>query len=174
MAIIKLVEKEEAQGKVAEIYDAMLNSMGFIPEAFKLFSPSPYLLETQVGTLQHFSRHENLSGKLLALIRLLVSEIESCKYCIDTNTGILFQYGILPEQLSVIKNDPAKAPLDEKELALLLFVLKVVKNPLATNQSDVDSLKKLGWDDTEILEAAFHGTSQVGLDRLLNAFKVQR
>ena len=173
MTLIKLVEQEEATGKVAEVYESMVNTMGFVPNAFKIFSPSAHLLETQVNNLKYFMRHKTLGGKLLALIRLLVSEEEVCEYCVGMNSGILLQYGILPDQLAEIKKDPAKAPLEEKEMAMLLFVLKVVKASNSTEQKDIDALKSLGWTDGDILDSTYHATSQVGVDKIFNAFKLE-
>jgi len=172
MSLLNLVEKDQATGKVAEIYDSMIKTMGFVPNAFKIFSPSEHLLANQVGNLGYFMRHQTLSGKLLAFIRLLVSDQEECAYCVGMNTGILFQYGVLPEAVNEIKQDPSKAPLDEKELVLLQFVLKVVKNSNSVQQSDVDQLKSYGWSDADILDATYHGTSQVGVDKIFNAFKI--
>jgi uncharacterized peroxidase-related enzyme len=173
MSLIKLVEKEEATGRVAEIYEAMTNNMGFIPNAFKVFSPSAHVLDTQYGNLVYFIRHKTLGGKLLAFIRLLVSEQEICAYCVGMNSGILLQYGVLPDQLAEIKKDPAKAPLEKNELALLLFVLKVVKDSNSIEKEDVEALKALGWTDADILDATYHGTTQVGVDKIFNAFKLE-
>ncbi len=173
MALINLVEKDQATGRVAEIYETMINTMGLIPNAFKVFSPSSHVLDVQFGNLGYFMRHKTLGGKLLAFIRLLVSEQEHCVYCVGMNSGILMQYGVLPEMMPEIINDPSKAPLDEKDLAMLLFVLKVVRNSNSIEQPDVDKLRSLGWNDTEILEATYHGATQVGVDKIFNAFKIE-
>lgn len=172
MALINLIEKEDATGRVAEIYETMMNTMGFIPNAFKVFSPSEHVLDKQFGNLGYFMRHKTLGGQLLAFIRLLVSEREQCNYCVSMNSGILLQYGVLPDMLAEIKLDPTKAPLEEKELALLLFVLKVVTASNSIQQDDVDKLKELGWSDADILDATYHGTTQVGVDKIFNAFKI--
>jgi uncharacterized peroxidase-related enzyme len=172
MAILNLVEKEVATGRVAEIYESMMNNMGFIPNAFKVFSPSAHVLDKQFANLGYFMRHKTLGGKLLAFIRLLVSEQEECKYCVGMNTGILLQYGVLPDAIAEIKADPSKAPLEENELAMLLFVLKVIKDSNSITQEDVNKLKALGWTDADILDATYHATSQVGADKIFNAFKI--
>jgi uncharacterized peroxidase-related enzyme len=174
MALIKLTEPDEATGRVAEIYKSMINTMGFIPNAFKVFSPSAHVLDKQFGNLGYYMRHQRLGGKMLAFIRLLVSDQEHCAYCVGMNSGILLQYGVLPETIASIKKDPSTAPLEENELALLLFVLAVVKNSNAIEQADVDKLRKLGWTDTDILEATYHGTTQVGVDKIFNAFKIEQ
>lgn len=174
MSLIKLVEQDEATGKVAEIYQNMMNTMGFIPNAFKLFSPSEHVLGQQVNNLNYYFRHSKLSGKLLSFIRLLVSDKERCEYCIGMNTNILFQYGVLPETITEVINDVTKVPLEKNEKELLFFVLKVVKSSNSTSQEDIDKLRNIGWTDGEILEATYHGTTQVGTDKLFNAFKVDK
>jgi alkylhydroperoxidase family enzyme len=174
MALLNLTEQKDATGRVAEIYESMMNTMGFIPNAFKVFSPSAHVLEKQYGNLGYFMRHKTLGGKLLAFIRLLVSDKEECAYCVGINSGILLQYGVLPVSIGEIKKDPSKAPLDEKELALLLFVLKVVKDSNSTTKADVDALRNLGWTDVDILEATYHGTTQVSADKIFNAFKIEQ
>ncbi|MBK7028747.1 MAG: hypothetical protein IPH45_05885 [Bacteroidales bacterium] len=174
MALIQLIDKEEASGRVAEIYESMLNTMGFIPNAFKVFSPSAHVLENQYKNLGYFMRHKSLGGKLLAFIRYLVSEQEQCKYCVGMNSGILLQYGVLPDDLAAIRENPSLAPLEQKELQLLLFVLKVIRNSNSIVQEDVDALKELGWSDADIVEATYHGTTQVGVDKIFNAFKIDR
>jgi uncharacterized peroxidase-related enzyme len=173
MAIITLVEKEEAAGRVAEIYESMTNSMGFIPNAFRVFSSSAHVLDVQFQNLGYFMRHKTLSGKLLAFIRVLVSEQEQCDYCVTMNSGILLQYGVLPEMMNKIKADPSMAPLDEKELALLLFVLKVVNDSNSIEASDMEKLHTLGLDDADILDATYHATTQVGVVKIFNAFHIE-
>jgi uncharacterized peroxidase-related enzyme len=172
MSLLNLIEKDQATGRVAEIYENMINTMGFIPNAFKVYSPSTHLLDRQVSNLGYYMRHKMLSGKLLAFIRLLVSVEEECAYCVGVNAGILFQYGVLPDAIAEIKLDPSKAPLDAKELAMLLFVLRVVKDSNSINQADVDKLRNLGWSDPDILDGAYHAASSVAADMIFNAFKI--
>ncbi|MCK9203945.1 MAG: hypothetical protein M0P58_05830 [Bacteroidales bacterium] len=172
MALLKTIEKDQATGHVAEIYEIMTKNMGFIPNAFKVFSASPHILDIQFKNMGYYVRHQTLGGKLLAFIRLLVSEQEKCAYCITMNTGILFQYGVLPDMIAAIRLDPAKAPLEAKELNMLLFVLKVVKDANSIQKADVDGLRNMGWTDAEILEATYHGATQVAVDMIFNAFQI--
>ena len=172
MAIIKVIEKEQAVGKVAEIYAGMEKQIGMVPNAFKLFSSSEYVLEQQMRNLSHFIGHPRLSGKLLAFVRLMVSEIEECKYCVGMNTSILWEYGVLPEHIDEIRKDNNKVPLEENEKAMLFFVLKVVKQSNSIEKADIDKLLQLGWTDADIVEATYHATSQVATDFMFNAFKI--
>lgn len=172
MSLIKVIEKEEATGFVGEIYQRMIDSMGFVPNAFKIYSSSEHVLGQQVNNLNYYFKHPKIGGKLMAFIRLMVSEQEKCEYCVGMNAGILFQYGVFPDMLKDILENPENVPLEENEKAMLFFVLKVVKDSNSITKEDVEKLHVLGWEDKEILEATYHGATQVAADMIFNAFKI--
>lgn len=172
MALIEFVSEENAQGEVANVYNTLKEKWGFVPDALKLFSPSEFLINHVFSSIGYFSTNMDLGGKLLALIRLMVSEEEKCVFCISMNRGILMQYGFLPEQLDAIQSDIENVSLPENEKSLLKFALKVVKNSSGVTSEDVQGLKSLGWTDKQILEAAYHATNQLSTDKLFNAFQI--
>jgi len=173
MPIIKTVDPKEATGKVAGIYDHFISTFGFVPNAFKLTSSSEFLLQQQVTFLGYYMQHPTISNKLQAFIRMLVSVNHDCEYCVNMNTGLLMQAGVSMEEIQASKANPEKAPLEGKDVELLLFVLKVVKDSKSITETDMNKLRTLGWQDSEILEATFHGTSQVASDMVFNAFKIE-
>lgn len=171
--LLQHVDLDGATGPVADIYNSMINAMGIVPNAFKMYSVSEELLAKQYEGLVYYMAKSGLSGKLLAFIRLLVSHQEKCDYCIGVNTGILMQYGVLPEQIAGIRQNPSTAPLPENELRLLLFVLAVVSDPSQINEGSLVPVRNVGWTDKQIFDACFHGAMQVAGDKLLVAFKVE-
>ncbi len=173
MAIIKTVNPNEATGAVAEIYEHFKSKFGFVPNAFQVTSSSEFLLSQQVKFLGYYMQHPTINFHLQAFIRMLVSVTHHCEYCVNMNTGLLMQSGITFEQIAAAKENPNNAPLPEKDKAMLLFVLKVVHNSNNIESSDLEQLRSIGWQDSEILEATFHGTSQIGTDMIFNAFKVE-
>lgn len=171
--LLQHFDHDEATGTVADIYKSMIDAMGRVPNAFKMYSVSEELLAKQYEGLVYFMAKSGLSGKLLAFIRLLVSHYEQCEYCIGVNTGILMQYGVLPDQIAGIREDPSTAPLPENELRLLIFVLKAVNSPASIDENSLLPLRNVGWTDKQIFDATFHGAMQVASDKLLVAFKVE-
>ncbi|NTV94515.1 MAG: hypothetical protein HGA75_03760 [Thiobacillus sp.] len=174
MSLLQTVSPDAATGEVAEAYAWLSRAWGRVPNAFTLMSPSPFLLKQQVEYIGRFASHASLTPPLLACIRMLVSCQTRCDYCIDVNAGLLINMmGWTPEQVAAAQADPAAANLPERERALLAFVLKVTREPLAVAAADLDALRALGWSDAEILEAANYGARMVAADLLLNAFKVE-
>jgi hypothetical protein len=173
MAIIKTIKPESATGKVAEIYNHFITKFGFVPNSFQLTSSSEFLLSQQVGFISYYIQHPVISFPFQAFLRMLVSIKHECEYCVNMNTGMLLQNGFTMEQIQAAQENPENTPLSDKEKALLLFVLKVVKDSKSISEADMNLLRELGWEDQHILEATFHGTSQIATDMLFNAFKVE-
>lgn len=175
MPLIQTVEPSQAQGQVAEVYRQSEAIMGRVPNAFQMYSASPALLETQWRQTEYFMRHPTLSFPLLALTRMLVSQDNRCDYCIDLNAAMLIERaGFSPEQLAAARRDPAAAPLDDRDKAMLLFVLKATRTPLEVGTADINKLKALGWAESDILDAVVHGARNMAADIVFNTFKIER
>jgi uncharacterized peroxidase-related enzyme len=175
MPLISTVRPTEATGQVAETYSQIEQAFGQVPNAMQLFSSSPQLFQNTWGEIGYYMQHPNLSMLLLATIRMLISQDNDCEYCLDFNAGLLInQFGQTPEQIAAMRQDASQAPLEEKDKAMLLFVLKSVNTPKEVTAEDVEALRALGWEDGDILDATAHGARHVAIDTLFNAFKIEK
>jgi uncharacterized peroxidase-related enzyme len=175
MPLITTTPPQQAEGKTAEVYRDIENKFGFIPNAIQLDSINPNHMARHWEGIQESITHQSLSPKLFALIRLLVSEATDCDYCVGFNAGILMQmHGMSDEDIARVKQAPEQAPLDEKERALLLFVMKAIGDSNGITGQDIEALKQLGCSEREVFDALAHGAWQVAGDIMLNAFKVER
>ena len=174
MSLITTTQPHQAEGKTADVYREIEGMFGFIPNAIRLDSVNPGHMARHWEGIRESIAHETLSAKLFALIRLLVSEATHCDYCIGLNAAILMQsHGMTQEDIARVKQTPETAPLDEKEKALLHFVMKGVGDSNSITAQDVEALKLLGCSEREIFDALAHGAWQVAGDIMLNAFKVE-
>ncbi|MBU1155577.1 MAG: hypothetical protein KJ921_06985 [Proteobacteria bacterium] len=172
MAIIKVVPPEQAEGKVKEGY-GLFEKLGMVPTPFQMYSSSPGLIGVRLQSLGYFRGHPNLSMPLLALIRMLVAEELKYYYCISLNREILKAIGIMDEDAAAkVLADPENAPLEEKDKAMLLFVLKAVKTPEEVTAEDTQKLRDLGWSDGDIIDATSHGAGMVADGIMFKAFKM--
>ena len=173
MSIVHTVPVEKASGKVSEIYGQISQVFGRVPNGMQLYSSSPDMLDQQWQGLSYYMKHPTLSFPLLAMIRLLVSERHDCEYCIGMNASLLINVaGLSEDQVLETRRNPEKAPLSEKELKLLLTVLKAVESPKEINRDDLGELRSAGWTDSEIIDAVAHGARNVSADIMFNTFKV--
>lgn len=175
MPLIETVVPEKASGKVADVYRDISKVFGRVPNAMQMFSASPALLNQQWDSMAYYLRHPTLSFPLLATIRLLVSQENSCHYCIGMNASLLINMAQwTPEQVSATKRDPMAAPLPEKEKAMLGFVLTTVADRKPVTRTEIDKLKALDWSESDIFDAVAHGARNVAVDIVFNTFQIEK
>ncbi len=172
MAIIQTISPETAEGETKKIYDKMLQFVGVVPSPLQLASASPGILNMQWESIKYFSKHPTLGFALLSTIRFLVSKHLNYAFCTDFNKNILKKQGLSDEDIDEMIKDPLKAPLEDKEQAILGFVMKAIKSPDTVKQQDMDQLHDMGWTDRDILDALVHGTNMVGSSILMKTFKM--
>ena len=170
MALIENVHPDNAKGRLAQNYQQIENAIGYIPEAFHLFSVSPELFDVQMATMAHISSRFN--AIFISMLRYFVSEKNRNAFCIGFNEAALVNSGINQDDLRQALIHPEMIPLSEHEKRLMLFVLRAIDDPEKIGKEDIDALHKAGWSDQEIYEALYMGAHHVATDVLFNAFKV--
>ena len=174
MALIQTIEPEKAEGQAKEIYDFMKENAGVVPAPLQLASASPWLLDMYWQSIQHFSQHPNLGFGLLSSIRYLVSQQYDYAFCIDFNRKMLSMQGLSEDDIAKMEKDPLQAPLDDKDRAMVAFVMKAIKTPDTVEKQDVEQLHDLGWTDSDIMDAMAHGTNMIASSILMKTFKMDQ
>ena len=82
--------------------------------------------------------------------------------------------GLSDEDIEKMENDPLNAPPDDKDRAMVAFVMKAVKTPDAVDQQDMDDLHHQGWADSDIMDALAHGTNMIASSILMKTFKMDQ
>lgn len=174
MPLIQTISPEKATGELATLYTAIEAMRGTVGNNAQLFSVSPELLRQQMDFIKFYMNHPSLSMPLLAAIRIMVSSGEECQFCIDYNTGMLINLaGWTFDQVTTMRKDPKSANLPEREIAMLLFTLKAVRNAHGVSANDLDSLREMEWSDSDILDAVNHATRMLATDIIFNTFKIE-
>ena len=80
MANIKLVQEDQASGRVKEIYDDVKATMGwsFVPETFQVIAHNPEHLESYWAHYKQAMGPGNLDLKTKKIIAYLVSVMNNC------------------------------------------------------------------------------------------------
>lgn len=161
MSLINTVQPADAEGIIQEGYDFFMNRVGTIPRPLEMLSVSPTLFELQLRRIQYLSKHPTLSFSLLTHIRYLVARTLDYQFCTDFNRHVLQKQGVSEDDFKKMERDPSQSLLEDHESAMLVFVLKSVKDPASVKKDDVDNLKKLGWEDKDIVDALAQGVSMI-------------
>ena len=108
MAIFKMIEESEANGKVKEVFDDIKSSRGIteIPNFWKMLANDPNELERSWNSLKQVMRKGALDPITKELIYVAVSITNSCEYCTKSHSYAAKKKGatdeMLKEMISVV------------------------------------------------------------------------
>ncbi len=175
MSLLTTINPENATGEVAEMYRGIQSVMGRVPSVMQLWSASPFLMRQNWDYSNYMMQHPTLTMQLSATIRMLISEQNDCRYCIDFNAALLIDHcQWTEEQVLATRANYADSPLNEREKCLLGFVLKATHDSHSVTADDVANLRTQGWTDCDIYDALNHAARMVAGDIMINALKVER
>lgn len=158
---------------VAGLLGAMEERLGFVPDALRLYSFSPPLLETFIGNVSYFNGGANLDPRLMTMIRYLVSYQADCSYCIDLNETFLTGMGIPLDDVRAAREDVDAAPLPPRERLLLKLALKSVNDPDGVDEADLEAARAAGWTDRDVFDVVVQANNNSAFNNILRAFKIE-
>ena len=163
MTRLKALSPAEATGKAKEMFTAVNNKFGVVPNMIRTMGNSPALLEGYLnfsGALDHGT----LSAKTNKLIALTVAESNQCNYCLSIHTYLgVNLFKIDAATLDASRSGKAN---DAKTEAILTFAKALVIKKGLVNDADVNAVKAAGIAEGEIGEIVGH----VALNILTNYF----
>ena len=101
MAIFKMIEENQAAGKVKEVFDDIKSSRGIteIPNFWKMLANDPNELERSWNSLIQVMRKGALDPITKELIYVAVSITNSCEYCTKSHSYAAKKKGATDEML---------------------------------------------------------------------------
>ena len=174
MALINTVSPENAEGTIKEAYDMFMKNLGIIPKPLEMMSASPAIFEQQLQRISYYTDHPTLGFALLSHIRYLVAHNLNYSFCMDFNRHMLKKQGLEEDDIHKIEADPTKSLLEEKESALLAFVVKAVKSPGSVNAEEITRLKEMGWEDRDLVDALAHGVNMIDHSIMMEVFQIDQ
>jgi uncharacterized peroxidase-related enzyme len=153
---IQTTSETEAQGKLREIFESDYKNMGYVPNHARVFSLRPDVLEAWRAF--QGSIRKNLRLRRYELVTLAAAMALNCRYCILAHGSILIKNGVSVDHLRMILTNFNDAGLELSEVAMMNFAQKIIRNASEITQSDVDALRVLGLEDTEILDITLTAT----------------
>ena len=174
VAVINTVSVEEAEGNIKEAYDMFINNLGIIPKPLMMMSASPAIFEQQLQRINYYTEHPTLGFALLCHIRYLVSQNLNYRFCTDFNEHILKKQGLEDDDIRQMVADPTKSLLEEKDSAMLAFVVKAIKDPSANKAEEIKKLKEMGWEDRDLVDALAHGVNMIDHSIMMEVFQMDQ
>jgi uncharacterized peroxidase-related enzyme len=102
VATIKLIPKEEATGKLQEIYQEIMETLGidFVPNMYQAMGHKPSYLEANWNRTKTIMQEPGKLDKLTKeIIAVAVSAVGGCDYCISVHTAAVRRLGLDDEAI---------------------------------------------------------------------------
>jgi uncharacterized peroxidase-related enzyme len=171
---IDSIPEAKAEGSVKKIYDELKESMGVVPNVFKVLSLCPDALDAYMTMIKGTMFAETkLARAVKEMVAATVSRLNQCDYCVGHHKNFMTQYGVSSVVSEQILNDPQSADISAAEKKLLSYVEKVTRHAYKVTDADVEGLKEIGWSHEQILEATLVASLFNSINRFADALGVQ-
>lgn len=139
-----------ASGHAAQLFSAIKGAVGKVPNAYAdIGSNSPIALES-VLNLDGALRKSSLNGKQIEAVKLVVSEVAGCDYCLAAHSLMAKKQGLSSAAVLGLRraDDSGDAQLD----ALTTFVHQLVTTHGTVPAAQVAAVKAAGYSDAQIVD----------------------
>ncbi|RMH46701.1 MAG: peroxidase [Gammaproteobacteria bacterium] len=155
MAYIETIEPEQAQGELKAIYDQVIQQRGKVAEVLKLHSLNPKSLQNHLDLYMTimFGRSP-LKRAVREMIAVVVSAANQCEYCQVHHAAALNHFWKDEARVMHLRQDYKSAQLSDAELALADYAWQMTKSPDEDHGPAIERMRKVGWSDRAILDAA--------------------
>ncbi len=155
MARIEVIQYDQAEGRLKEIYDEIISKRKQLAEVHKIQSLRPESIVKHMELYMEimFTRSD-LSRAEREMIAVVVSVCNECTYCMTHHGEALNNYWKDEEKLANFKNDFSSVGLNPRELSLCAFAKELTLRPGKHEEMDYTrELKNQGITESGVLDA---------------------
>lgn len=161
---------EQVSAANQALFDSLKKGLGMVPNLYATFAHSEHALGNYLA-LQ--SGKSSLSAKARELINLVVSQVNTCEYCLAAHTAIGKMTGYTDAQMLEIRR--GRASFDARLDALARLVRNIASERGHADPALVQAFFDAGWTEGNLVDAIvvigdktvtnyLHGTTKVPVD----------
>jgi uncharacterized peroxidase-related enzyme len=158
MSWIDIVTKEQAEGRLQELYERVAGSGGKVDNVLQIHSLRPHTLEAHMALYKSVLHHSGnkLPKWLLETIGVYVSVLNGCNYCVEHHFAGLGRLMKDDDRLRQIRDaletGVFEKVFEQREQAILDYARQLTRSPNEMRESAIEKMCAAGLDDGEILE----------------------
>lgn len=175
MANIRVIQYEEATGKLKDIYEDLIEKRGRLAEVHTIQSlnPDSIIAHMELYMTIMFSQSP-LSRAQRELIAVVVSAANGCVYCRQHHGAALNNYWKNNERVEQMKKNYKNADLNPVDILLCQYAIELTLHPDDfENKNRIDALQQAGLDDRAILDATLVIAYFNFVNRIVSALGVE-
>ncbi len=156
MAYIKVIEHDESEGHLKEIYDGLVESRGKLASVHKIQSLNPQSITDHMDLYMTVMFGKSpLRRYLREMMAVIVSAGNKCPYCVRHHGDALNYFWKNQERVNLLAEDWEQLDLSDVEKGLCKYAHDLTTQPSTVNEKEhIQKLKDLGLEDRAVLDAA--------------------
>ncbi len=159
MAWIDVVSYEAASGRLKQLYDRVKGPNNNVDNIMMMHSLRPHTMEGHMAIYKYVLHHSNntIPKWFLETLGVWVSSLNNCSYCVEHHFSGLQRllkdeaHGLALRQ-AIETRDISAAPLNDAEKCAMEYARELTLNPSGVQESQINTMRRLGYTDGEILE----------------------
>jgi uncharacterized peroxidase-related enzyme len=152
MAWIKQIEENEAEGKLKEVYEKILEKRGKLANIMKIHSLDSESMQNHLDLYTSIMFNKSgLNREEKELVAVVVSALNNCAYCINHHAEALKHYWNDDEKISALISDYKSLDFPIRIHAILNYAEKLTLTPSLVNEYDIQNLRIHNLTDEDIL-----------------------
>jgi len=155
---IDIVRKEQATGRLRELYERVAGPDGHVDNVLQIHSLRPHTLEGHMALYKSVLHHSGnkLAKWLLETTGVYVSLLNGCAYCVEHHFAGLSKLLKDDDRVRRIRHALETGVFEKafnpRERAILDYARQLTQSPGEIRETSVEKLRTAGLDDGEILE----------------------
>lgn len=158
---------------VADIFREIEETFGMVPNLFSTYAHYPPLLESNWNKVKALMLQGELRREVKETIAILVSQDNSCSYCVAAHTGALKALGVSDTEIAALEKNLDNSDFSAKEKALINFARMANREPHRIPEEVFDAIVQNGGTEAEIMEALGVMELFTSFNRFLDSLEVE-
>jgi uncharacterized peroxidase-related enzyme len=150
MSRLSVPSLESATGATAEIYSQIKKGIGNVPNTFAAIGAYGPAALKAVLSADAVLAAGTLSKRDQETIKLVISAVAGCDYCVAAHSLLGKLAGLKPDELKKIRNGEPTG--DAKHDALIRFVRTLAQTSGTVSDNDFAAIKAAGYSDAQLVE----------------------
>ena len=158
MSWIDIVTKQQAEGRLRELYERVAGPGGHVDNILQIHSLRPHTLEAHMALYKSVLHHSanKLPKWLLETIGVYVSLLNGCTYCVEHHFAglgrLLKDDNRLREVRHALQTGVFEKAFEQREQMILDYARQLTRSPGEVRETSIEKMCAAGLDDGEILE----------------------
>lgn len=158
MTQIQTIPPQDADRKLRKLYRRVAGPDGAVDNIMQAHSLRPHTMEGHMALYKNVLHHaaNEVPKWFLEALGVLVSALNGCEYCVEHHatgmTRLLDDADRAATLRRALEAGEIPAAFDARQRAAAVYARQLTTAPADLEASDVEALRRAGWDDGEILE----------------------